>query len=212
MVHTLKPYIVVNLAVIAGLGGRLILILGTDHAHFFRKFAGEHLYGTPMSSLAYLYPPPRQSVLLLDPHGPLPTWEAARGSSHTLLIDCSTHRTAHTMADTTAKKIDSSHSPTGPQGQQYLAAGKRLSMRLWEEEPGDAADDPPHARPYETIGYVIEGRAELHLESQKLLLEPGDSWTVPSDAEHSYTILEDFKAVEATAPPARARARDEDVG
>jgi quercetin dioxygenase-like cupin family protein len=59
---------------------------------------------------------------------------------------------------------------------------------------------------------VIEGRAELHLEGQKLLLEPGDSWTVTSDAEHSYTILEDFKAVEATAPPARARARDEDVG
>jgi len=55
-VYTLELYIVVNLAVIAGLGGRLILILGTDHAHFFRKFAGEHLYVTLISSLAYLYP------------------------------------------------------------------------------------------------------------------------------------------------------------
>ena len=81
MVHTLKPHIVVNLAVIAGLGGRLILILGTDHAHFFRKFAGEHLYGTPMSSLAYLYPPPRQSVLLLD-HGPANMGGRARFVSH----------------------------------------------------------------------------------------------------------------------------------
>lgn len=41
--YTLKLYIAVNLAGIAGLGSRLILILGTDHAHFFRKFAGEHL-------------------------------------------------------------------------------------------------------------------------------------------------------------------------
>ena len=58
--------------------------------------------------------------------------------------------------------------------------------------------------------YVLEGRAELHLENQKILLEPGDSWIVPADAEHSYVILESFKAVEATSPPARAHARDEE--
>ena len=55
---------------------------------------------------------------------------------------------------------------------------------------------------------VISGRAELELEGQKLILEPGDSWLVPPDAEHSYRILEPFTAVEATAPPAQVHGRD----
>jgi quercetin dioxygenase-like cupin family protein len=39
-----------------------------------------------------------------------------------------------------------------------------------------------HERPYETAGYVVEGRAKLHLEGQTLVLEPGDSWIVPEGA------------------------------
>jgi hypothetical protein len=35
--------------------------------------------------------------------------------------------------DTTVKKVSSGHSPTGPQGQVYLASGKRVCMRLWRE-------------------------------------------------------------------------------
>jgi quercetin dioxygenase-like cupin family protein len=80
-------------------------------------------------------------------------------------------------------------------------------MRLWEEErPG--ASKPPTARDYETLGYVIGGRAELHLEGQMVLLEPGDSWVVPRGASHTYKILEPFTAVEATSPPAFAHDRD----
>lgn len=80
-------------------------------------------------------------------------------------------------------------------------------MRLWEEQPGK--DESPHARSYETVGYVLSGRAELYVEHQKLLLQPGDSWVVPSGAEHHYRILEPFTAVEATSPPAEVHARDE---
>jgi quercetin dioxygenase-like cupin family protein len=68
----------------------------------------------------------------------------------------------------------------------------------------------PPARDYETVGYVISGRAELTLEGQSLNLEPGDSWLVPAGAEHSYRILEPFTAVEATAPPAEVHGRDEE--
>jgi quercetin dioxygenase-like cupin family protein len=64
-------------------------------------------------------------------------------------------------------------------------------------------------RDYETVGYVISGRAELRLEGQTLMLEAGDSWLVPPGAEHSYTILEPFTAIEATAPPAQVHGRDE---
>jgi quercetin dioxygenase-like cupin family protein len=112
------------------------------------------------------------------------------------------------MADTTVMKVQSRHSPHGDMGQKYLASGVHVAMRLWEDEqPGEPK--PEARRDYETVGYVIKGRAELHLEGQKVLLEAGDSWTVPRGAGHQYRILEPFPAVEATAPPAHAHGRDE---
>ena len=110
--------------------------------------------------------------------------------------------------ETTVTKVDSRHSPKGAMGQKYLAAGKRMGMRLWEEEaPGEGGETT--AREYETVGYVIAGRAELHIEGQMVLLEPGDSWVVPEGAQHAYKILETFTAVEATSPPAHVHGRDE---
>lgn len=111
------------------------------------------------------------------------------------------------MADTTIKKIDSKYSPKGELGQKYLASGKQVSMRLWEDEPV-AADKGDSMRDYETVGFVIKGRAELHCEGQMVILEPGDSWTVPKGASHHYRILEKFTAVEATAPPGEVHGRD----
>ena len=112
------------------------------------------------------------------------------------------------MSDTTVMKVSSQHSPHGEMGQKYLASGKTVSMRLWENEQPDEPK-PEAKREYETVGYVIQGRAELHLEGQKLLLEPGDSWVVPKGASHTYKILEAFTAVEATSPPAQVHGRDE---
>ena len=112
------------------------------------------------------------------------------------------------MSDTTVMKVKSEHSPRGRQGQKYLASGIHLAMRLWEDEqPGQAK--PASRRDYETVGYVLRGKAELHLEGQMVLLEAGDSWVVPRGAEHSYKVLEAFTAVEATCPPAMVHGRDE---
>lgn len=111
------------------------------------------------------------------------------------------------MTDKTVTKIDGTHSPKGRMGQKYLASGVTLSMRLWEEEP--SAAKPPTRRDYETVGYVIAGRAELELEGQKVALEAGDSWVVPKGARHAYRILERLRAVEATSPPAQVHGRDE---
>ena len=112
------------------------------------------------------------------------------------------------MADTSVTKIDSRFSPKGELGQKYLAAGIALSMRLWEEEP-PGEPKPEARRDYETVGYVIAGRAELHLEGQVVVLEPGNSWVVPKGASHTYKILDRFTAVEATSPPAEVHGRDE---
>ena len=112
------------------------------------------------------------------------------------------------MRDTSVTKVSSRFSPRGSAGQKQLAVGIGISMRLWEDQaPGGTK--PSTRRDYETVGFVIRGRAELHLEGQTVILEPGDSWIVPKGAEHRYAILESFTAVEATSPPAQVHGRDE---
>ncbi len=111
------------------------------------------------------------------------------------------------MADKSVKKVNSANSPRGDMGQKYLASGVSLAMRLWDNmTPG--SEEGPTTRDYETVGYVIQGKAELHLEGQMVLLEPGDSWVVPKGATHHYKVLEPLTAVEATHPPAHAHGRD----
>lgn len=96
--------------------------------------------------------------------------------------------------------INASNAPQGGQGEKKLAAGHHVSLRLWEnEEPGEPK--PATSRPYETVGYVLKGRAELHLEGQVTVLEPGASYFVPQGASHTYKILESFSSVEANSPP-----------
>src|SRR4029077_5071613 len=108
--------------------------------------------------------------------------------------------------DASVKKVSSSTSPRGEMGQTYLASGKRVSMRLWQNERPQST--PVTERDYETVGYVISGRAELDLEGQTVRLEPGDSWLVPAGARHAYRILEPLTTVESTAPPAQVHGRD----
>ena len=110
------------------------------------------------------------------------------------------------MAESTVKKVTSMTSPGGDMGQKYLVSGKRVSMRLWREERTQSGAETK--RDYETVGYVISGRAELELEGQNIRLDPGDSWLVPAGARHSYRIIDAFTAVEATAPPAEVHGRD----
>lgn len=82
-------------------------------------------------------------------------------------------------------------------------------MRLWENEPVADNDTTSISRDYETVGFVISGRAELELEGQTVTLEPGNSWVVPAGSNHSYRILEPFTAIEATHPPSQLHDRDQ---
>ena len=112
------------------------------------------------------------------------------------------------MTDKSVTKVQAATAPRGRRGQKYLATGVHLSMRLWDKEPPGEAK-PATRRDYETVGYVVSGRAELHLEGQMVLLEAGDCWVVAKGASHAYKIVEAFTAVEATSPPAEVHGRDE---
>jgi len=95
-------------------------------------------------------------------------------------------------------------------GQKYLVSGKKVSMRIWEGvPPGDLKS--PSQRVYETVGYVLKGKAELHIGTHLVMLEPGSSWLVPEGTPHTYKILEVFTAVEATSPPAEVHGRDSNI-
>ncbi len=108
------------------------------------------------------------------------------------------------MKDTSVTKVSSEFSPHGPQGEKYLASGVHIAMRLWaNEKPNEKKSISKH--PYETVGYVLKGKAELHLEGQTLILNAGDSWSVPKNAAHTYKVIETFSAIEATSPPAHAQ-------
>ncbi|KPQ36154.1 MAG: Cupin domain [Phormidesmis priestleyi Ana] len=99
--------------------------------------------------------------------------------------------------------VDTDSANTGSMGEKLLISGDQIALRMWDEKPGDAEKKSSRMSSYETVGYVIEGRAELTIDGKALLLEPGVSWIVPQNSEHSYRILEPFRAVEATHPPAR---------
>jgi len=111
------------------------------------------------------------------------------------------------MSNTKITTVNSSTAPKGEMGQKYLAAGANVAMRLWQNEQ-PAEPKPKAARDYETVGYVIIGKAELHLEDRVIELAPGDSWVVPKGTSHTYKITEAFTAIEATNPPARVDDKD----
>lgn len=111
------------------------------------------------------------------------------------------------MTEDSARKTSSADAKQGPQGQRYLAGGEAISMRLWDKVPAGHASAPVR-RDYETVGYVLAGRAELVLDGDTVTLEPGISWIVPKGIEHSYRIHDAFTAIEATHPPAEDDHRD----
>ena len=112
------------------------------------------------------------------------------------------------MSNESITKVSPVDNPMGKMGQEYLASGVHVALRKWtDEQPGEPK--APTSREYETVGYVLSGKAELHVGEDKVSLNPGDSWVVNRGVSHTYRILESFTAIEATSPPAHAHGRDE---
>jgi mannose-6-phosphate isomerase-like protein (cupin superfamily) len=104
--------------------------------------------------------------------------------------------------------VPESEAARGEMGQLYLAAGQNVALRLWDEGP-ETGLRICSARDYETVGYVIEGRARLRVGNWAVELKPGDSWVIETGKEHSYEVLERFRAIEATSPPGRESNLDD---
>lgn len=85
------------------------------------------------------------------------------------------------MPETSVKKVGSQQSPQGPMGQRDPVMGERMSMRPWEEEPGDEKQTPSR----------------------------GGLRVVRSGASRHDQILGSLPAVVATSSPAEVHGRHE---
>ncbi|GGR18707.1 cupin domain-containing protein [Deinococcus ruber] len=81
-----------------------------------------------------------------------------------------------------------------------LVQGERVALRLWSGEvPGTHKE--MHTSPYETVGYVLQGRAEVEVNNERHTVGVGDTYLIPQGAMHTYHFLETFSAVEAISQP-----------
>ena len=60
---------------------------------------------------------------------------------------------------------------------------------------------PGHKHPNEQSGYVISGKYILILEDARHKIGPGDSYTIPSNAEHAIEIIEPGEVLDFFSPP-----------
>lgn len=73
-------------------------------------------------------------------------------------------------------------------------------MRFWQVDPSVKLSSNL-SQDYEAVGYVLEGQAELYVDSKVITLMPGDAWIIPAGAVYTYRVLKPFKAVEVVHPP-----------
>lgn len=103
--------------------------------------------------------------------------------------------------DPSTKSVEPRGSSDPSEGEKCLVAGRHVALRMWSH-PERTRDRVMHSRPYETVGYVLEGRVRLHLGAQTMTLVPGSSYVVPAGADHTYEVIEaPFRSLEAISPP-----------
>ena len=59
---------------------------------------------------------------------------------------------------------------------------------------------PAHSHPHEQTGILISGRLRFNVDGEIFDAEPGDSWCLPGDVEHSADALEDAVIIEVFSP------------
>lgn len=76
-------------------------------------------------------------------------------------------------------------------------------MWLWQATPTKqtATVEAFVSQDYEVAGYMVSGKAELHVDGKVITLKPGDSWVVPTGALHAYRVLQPLTAIRTNHPP-----------
>ncbi len=79
-----------------------------------------------------------------------------------------------------------------------LAYGEKTLMSEFRLQKG--AILPTHSHPHEQTGYLVSGQLILTIGDESFTVNPGDSWSIPSQAEHQVAVREDSVAIEVFSP------------
>ncbi len=79
-----------------------------------------------------------------------------------------------------------------------LVYGEKTLMTEFKLEKGNAL--PKHTHPHEQTGYLVSGKIVLQIGNEKFETNPGDSWSIPGEVEHSAEVIEDSVAIEVFSP------------
>jgi len=68
-----------------------------------------------------------------------------------------------------------------------LVHGEKTLMTEFLLEKGKTL--PNHSHSQEQTGYLVSGKIMLFIAGEEFEVNPGDSWVIPGDAEHSAKII-----------------------
>jgi len=75
---------------------------------------------------------------------------------------------------------------------------ENMTLAYWDVDPGAAL--PEHSHPHEQIANVLEGRFELTVDGEPLVLEPGMVAVIPGGVPHSGKALTPCRLLDAFYP------------
>lgn len=81
------------------------------------------------------------------------------------------------------------------------------ACRIIQRGTGQSAGEAAHDGQEDVFGYVVEGRALLDMDGQRLMLEPGDCVVLPRGARRRFTVVEPLTMIESPMLPRSAGNR-----
>lgn len=79
-----------------------------------------------------------------------------------------------------------------------LAYGEKTLMTEFRLEKGAVL--PAHSHPHEQTGYLVSGALDLTIGAETHRVEPGGSWCIPGNVEHSAVSKDNSVAIEVFSP------------
>lgn len=79
-----------------------------------------------------------------------------------------------------------------------LVYGEKTLLTEFKLEKGKTL--PSHNHPQEQTGYLVSGHMVLIIDGERNDIQPGDSWNIKGNIEHSAEIIMDSIAIEVFSP------------
>jgi len=80
-----------------------------------------------------------------------------------------------------------------------LAIGQKSMVTKMNFKVGTLV--PQHSHPNEQSGYVISGKYRIKYQDFDEILNPGDSYSIPENIEHSLEVIDGGEVIDVFTPP-----------